>query len=191
VPEDQQQAVISALLSVAEVVLRDTTGTFDKALFAQHVQSASALSTVPFLQGAFQGLLAELRLKTAEDLAAEVSAFARAPADRMALAGDFLDGVMAVSRTSILLGADALIGAIDELLRAAEWETFLVMLPRMRAAFERLHQRQVESVASRVAERYGLGEQESLTELRTSVGSAAWLAGIDQRVAQILEKWQF
>jgi hypothetical protein len=191
VPEDQQPQVVSALLAVAEVVLRDTTGTFDRNLFAQHVQSASALSTVPFLQGAFQGLLAELRLKTAEDLAADVSAFARAPADRMALAGDFLDGVMAVSRTSILLGADALIGAIDELLRAAEWETFLVILPRTRAAFERLHQRQVESVASRVAERYGLGEQESLTELRTSVAAAAWIARIDQQVAQILEKWKF
>ncbi|MCI0359870.1 MAG: DUF5682 family protein, partial [Planctomycetaceae bacterium] len=138
-----------------------------------------------------QGLLAELRLKNAEDLAAEVSAFAQSPADRMAQAGDFLDGVMAVSRTSILLGADALIGAIDELLRAAEWETFLVVLPRTRAAFERLHERQVESVASRVAERYGLGEQESLTELRTSVAAAAWIARIDQQVARILDKWKF
>jgi len=107
----------------------------------------------------------------------------------MITAGDLLDGIMAASRASIMLGAKDLVAAVDELLRAAEWEQFLVMVPRMRAAFERLHASQLDSVAETVAQLYGLEEIESLTELRTSVGAAALLAEIDQKVARIMKEW--
>jgi hypothetical protein len=107
----------------------------------------------------------------------------------MITAGDFLDGVLAVSRTSILLGADALIAAIDELLKAAPWEAFLVMLPRLRAAFERLHPHERDSLAARVAQRYGLAEAEDVTALHTSVGAAVRLAAIDRKVAVLMQLW--
>ena len=84
-----------------------------------------------------------------------------------------------------------MIGALDELLRAASWDAFLVMVPRLRAAFERLHERQRDSVAARVAARYGLADTEALTELRTSVAAAAWIARIDQQVAAIMKEWEF
>jgi hypothetical protein len=64
------------------------------------------------------------------------------------------------------------------------------MLPRLRAAFERLRREQVEAVAGKVAQKYGLVERESLTGLRTSVAAAAWLARIDARVAKIMEDWE-
>ena len=188
-PEEQQPEVVAALLSLAEVVLQGERKGLERALFAEHVRKAAAETRVPFLRGVFLGLLAELRELGPEQLAAEVSALARAPADRMVTAGDFLDGILAVSRTSIMLGADVLIGAVDELLRAAEWEAFLTMLPRLRGAFERLHQRQREALAERVAQRYGLAEKESLTELRTSVGAAALIARIDRQVAEIMQAW--
>jgi hypothetical protein len=179
------------LLTLAEVTLRGQRQGLDRDLFAEHVRKAAAATTVPFLRGVFLGMLTELREKTAEELAAELSALAKAPVERMVTAGDLLDGILAVSRTSILLGADALIGALDELLRAADWEPFLTMLPRLRAAFERLHAGQRESLAERVAQRYGLAEQESLIELCTSVGAAARFAAIDRRVAEIMTKWDF
>jgi hypothetical protein len=187
VPEDQQAGVVAALLTLAEVVQRSDREELDRGLFAQYVRTAARESTVPFLRGAFLGMLAEIRELTAEQLAAEVSGLARAPGDVMVTAGDFLDGVLSASRTSILLGADALIAAVDELLRAAGWEPFLVMLPKLRAAFERLHERDRDSLAARVAERYGLAEAEAVTELRTSVGAAARLARIDRQVAEIME----
>jgi len=109
----------------------------------------------------------------------------------MVTAGDFVDGVLAVSRTSILLGADALVGAIDELLHAAQWEPFLLLLPRLRAAFERLHERDRDSLAQRVAVRYGLAQAEEVTELRASVGAAATIARIDQEVDRIMQDWSF
>jgi hypothetical protein len=189
VPEDQQAEMVNALLALAEPVVRGDRPGLERSLFAEHVRKAAADSTVPFLKGAFLGMLAEIRELPAEALAAEVSALARAPVDQMTTAGDFLDGIMAVSRTSILLGADALIAAIDELLGAADWDAFLVMLPRMRAAFERLHDRQRDSLAVKVAQHYGLAEGETITELRTSVAAAAWIARIDQQVAKIMEKW--
>jgi hypothetical protein len=187
VPEDQQAGVVAALLTLAEVVLRAEREQLDRGLFAEYVRTAARESTVPFLRGAFLGMLAEIREMTAEQLAAEVSGLARAPSDVMVTAGDFLDGVLSVSRTSILLGADVLIAAVDELLRAAEWEPFLVMLPKLRAAFERLHERDKDSLAARVAERYGLAEAEAVTDLRTSVGAAARIARIDQQVAEIMQ----
>lgn len=191
VPAEQQPDVVSALLTLAETTLHRQRQGLDRNLFAEHVRKAAAATTAPFLRGVFLGMLTELREKTAEELAAELSALARAPVDRMVTAGDFLDGILAVSRTSILLGADALIGALDELLRAADWEPFLTMLPRLRAAFERLHAGQRDSLAARVAQRYGLAEQESLTELRTSVGAAALFAQIDRQVAEIMTRWEF
>lgn len=190
VPEEQQAEVVAALLTVAERVLRDSTGQFDRALFAQHCQNAAGLSNVPFLQGVFLGMLTELRVTDPSELAAEIAAFARGAPDRMTLAGDFVDGIMAVSRTSILLGADELVAALDDLLRQAPWETFLAMLPRLRAAFERLRREQVEAVAGKVAQKYGLVERESLTGLRTTVAAAAWLARIDAQVAKVMEAWE-
>jgi hypothetical protein len=188
-PEDQQMAVVQALLSLAEVAGRDLGFTLDRQLFVQHVRQAAAASPVPFLRGAFLGMLAELRDLPAEELAGEVASLAKAPVEIMVTAGDFLDGVLAVSRTSILVGAEALIAAVDELLRAAAWDPFLVMLPRLRAAFERLHRHQRDAVAVKVAERYGLAKAEQLTALTLSVAAAARVARIDQQVAQILAKW--
>jgi hypothetical protein len=191
VPEEQQAEVVQALLSLAEVVLRADSPGIDRVLVAEHVRKAAKESSIPFLRGAFLGVLTELRELSPEGLAGEVSALARAPREHMVTAGDFLDGILAVSHTSILLGADSLLGAVDELLRAADWESFLVMLPKLRAAFERLHERQRDSLAERLAARYGLVEAEALTELRTSVGAAARIARIDRQVAEIMERWDF
>jgi hypothetical protein len=157
------------------------------------VQTAANDSTVPFLRGAFVGLLAEMREISSDELARQISAFALTNPERMVEAGDFIDGVMSVSRTSIMLGAEVLTAAIDELLRAANWDVFLTMLPRLRAAFERLHDRQVDSLAGAVARQYGLANEESaaLTELNTSVGAALLIANIDHKVSEIMQRWQF
>lgn len=192
VPEQEQDEVVEALRSLAEVVIRDEqTRGLDRNLFQQSVRWAANQTNVPFLRGAFMGMLAEMRDIPPEELAAEFSALAQAPVDKMVTAGDLLDGVMAVSRSSLLLGAETLMAAVDDLLKAADWEAFLTMAPRMRAAFERLHDRHVESLAECVARRYGLAEDESLTELRTSVGAAALFARIDAQVAQIMSEWDF
>lgn len=190
VPEDQQAGVVHALLSLADVMIKSDSDDFDRTLFAENVRSAADTSTVPYLRGAFLGMLAEIRELPPQELADEVSSFALYSTDQMVQAGDFLDGVMSVSRTSIMLGADVLVSAIDELLRAADWDTFLMMIPRMRAAFERLHFAQSDSLASRVAIAYGLAEDEqSLTELNTSVGASALIARIDSKVAVIMKRW--
>jgi hypothetical protein len=191
VPEDQQAGVVDGLLRLAEIVLRGNVEGIDRDLFSGHVRNAASQTQVPFLRGAFLGLLAEMREVSADELAGEISALARASQDRMVSAGELLHGVLTTSRTSLLLGAKTLIAAIDQLLQAAEWEPFLIMLPRMRAAFEQLHDRQRESVAMTVAEQYGLQESESLTDLRTSAAAAARIAEIDRRVAEIMQRWEF
>ncbi len=65
------------------------------------------------------------------------------------------------------------------------------MVPKMRAAFERLHGSQLDNVADTVAKQYGLKDSDSLTELHTSVEGAAMIVEIDNRVAQIMAKWDF
>jgi len=189
VPEEEQQDVVDSLISVAEVVQRADKAKFDRALFAEAARTAASVSTVPFLRGAFLGLLCEIRELPAEALAAEVASLARAAPTTMVTAGDLLDGMLAVSRTSVMLGADSLVAAVDDLLKAADWESFLVMLPRLRAAMERLGKSQKDSIAGTVAKRYGLGGIEEVTAMPASLGATALVARLDAAVAATLKDW--
>src|SRR5262249_245036 len=150
---------------------------------------AASESPVPFLRGAFLGLLCEIRELPAEALAAEVAGLAGAVPDLMVTAGDLLDGMLAVSRTSILLGAEALVGAVDDLLKARRWESFLGMLPRLRAAFERLSNSQRDSLAGTLAKRYGLRSGTEVRTIRGSLGATALVARLDAAVAAALADW--
>lgn len=187
VPAEDWDSVVHGLLALAEPVVQRVD--LDADLFASHVERAAQVSTMPFLRGAFLGVLTEMRRMKADALAAELSAYARGGADQQVLAGDFLHGVLRVSKTAILLGAKSLVAAVDELLRAAQGETFLNIVPRLRAAFETLHERQRDSLAAHVAELYGLKESEALRTLATSVGAARLMAELDTEAAAILNKW--
>jgi hypothetical protein len=189
VPEEEQKGVVDGLVSVADILQRAEAGRYDRVLFAEATRRAARESPVPFLRGAFLGLLCEIRELPAEALAAEVAGLAGAAPDLMITAGDLLDGMLAVSRTSILLGADALVGAVDDLLKAADWEPFLVMLPRLRAAFERLSRAQRDSLAGTVAKRYGLGSAAEVRTLRGSLAATTLVARLDAAVAAALEDW--
>jgi hypothetical protein len=187
VPPEDWDNVVQGLLALAEPVVQRTD--LDADLFATHVERAAQISTMPFLRGAFLGVLTEMRRMKAEALAAELAAYARGGADQQVLAGDFLHGVLKVSKTAILLGAKSLVAAVDELLRAAQGETFLNVVPRLRAAFESLHERQRDSLAAHVAELYGLKDTDTLRTLATSVGAARLMAELDAEAAAILSQW--
>ncbi len=189
VPEEEQQPVVNGLVSVADILQRDKSGKYDRALFAEATRRAASESPVPFLRGAFLGLLCEMRELPAESLAAEVAGLAGAAPDIMVTAGDLLDGMLAVSRTSIMLGADALVNAVDDLLKAASWESFLIMLPRLRAAFERLSNSHRDSLAGNVAQRYGLDTAAEVRTVRGSLGATALIARLDAAVAASLKDW--
>jgi hypothetical protein len=189
VPEDEQKGVVDGLVSVADIVQRAQAERYDRVLFAEATRRAAAESPVPFLRGAFLGLLCEIRELPAEALAAEVKGLAGAAPDLMVTAGDLLDGMLAVSHTSILLGADALIAAVDDLLKAAEWEPFLVMLPRLRAAFERLSRGHRESLAAVVAKRYGLASAADIGTIHGTLAATALVARLDASVAAVLKDW--
>jgi hypothetical protein len=189
VPDEEQKGVVNGLVSVADILQRDQADRYDRALFSTATHRAANESPVPFLRGAFLGLLCEIRELPAEALAAEVAGLAGAAPDVMVTAGDLLDGMFAVSHTSILLGADALISAIDNLLRAAEWEPFLVMLPRLRAAFERLSKAHRDSLAVTVAKRYGLDSAAEVRTLRGSLAATALIARLDAATAAALKDW--
>jgi hypothetical protein len=188
VPDEEQKGVVDGLVSVADILQRATPDRFDRALFADATRRAAEDSPVPFLRGAFLGLLCEIRELPAETLAAELSGLARAAPDLMITAGDLLDGMLAVSHSSIMLGADALVAAVDELLQAADWDSFLVMLPRMRAALERLSPSHRNSLAECVAVRYGLT---TTAELRTvgNLAATALVARLDAATAAVLRDW--
>ena len=186
-PPESWDDVIEGLLALAEPVVQRSD--LDAELFAAHVQRAAAVSTMPLLRGAFLGVLAEMRRLKPDELAAELSAYARGGPDQQVVAGDFLQGMLRVSRTAILFGATSLVKAVDELLRAAEGETFLSIIPRLRAAFEALHERQLDSLAVHVAELYGLKESDMPRTLTVSAGAAALMAELDAEAAAILRQW--
>ena len=109
----------------------------------------------------------------------------------MLFAGDFIHGVVAVSRTSLLAGATELVDAIDAVISSAEWDTFVTMLPRIRAGMELLHGRHRDAIAKRVAERYGLREPDQLQKLDVSTAAAVDIVRLDQKVAEIMSRWSF
>ncbi len=191
VPPEEEEGIVDGVRTLAEILLdpRRAPEAVDRRLFIDQLELAAADSAVPFLRGAFLGILVELKVCEVTTLAAEISGLARSAPEEMVRAGDFLSGVLAASKASILLGAGELIAAIDELLRAADWDSFTIMLPRLRAAFDRLSPPQLTSFSQRVAERYGLREVEAL-DLDTSVAAAAEIARIDHQVAEIMEQWE-
>jgi Family of unknown function (DUF5682) len=189
VPDEEQMGVIQGLTSIADILQRADNSKLDRALFVNAVKCASNDTPIQFLHGAFVGLLCELRELPPTALAAEVAALALAAPDVMVTAGEMLDGMLAASRTSILLGADALIAAVDDLLIAAQWENFLVMLPRLRAAFERLSATHRHSLAAAVAKRYNLDSAQEVSAMHHSIEATALVAKLDAAVEAILRDW--
>jgi hypothetical protein len=187
VPPEEWDNVINGLLALAEPVVQRQD--LDADLFAGTVAKAAAASTMPFLRGAFLGVLTEMRRMKPDALAAELRGYARGGVEQQVVAGDFLHGILRVSRTAIMLGATALVAAVDELLQNASADTFLNMVPRLRGAFETLHERQRDGVAMHVAELYGLKEDRSLRTLTIGLSAAQLMAELDGEVAAIMEKW--
>ncbi|MDX1929497.1 MAG: DUF5682 family protein [Pirellulaceae bacterium] len=188
-PDEEHMGIVQGLTSIADILQRADKAKLDRGLFVSAVKGAANDSPVPFLRGAFIGLLCELRELPAEALAAEVVGLAQSSSEIMVTAGEMLDGMLAASRTSILLGADPLIAAIDDLLIAAKWEDFLVMLPRLRAAFERLSATSRHSLAATVAKRYSLGSAHEVSTMHTSIGATALVAKLDAAVEVVLKDW--
>jgi hypothetical protein len=190
-PQEEEEAIINGIRTLAEVFLdqrRQEVWQLDGDLFVEQLELTAAASTVPFLRGAYLGILVEVRALEPAALAAEITGLARSSADEMIQAGDLLAGVLTASRATVLLGAEQLVAAVDELLRAAEWEPFLMMLPRLRAAFDRLPTAQLAAFSERVAQHYGLREVTEL-DLDTSVAAASVIARIDHQVAEIMTAW--
>lgn len=192
-PPEELPEVIAGVRSLGEVLLGEKGADLDRDLFVLNARTTLADSRNARLRGALSGILTEIRAQSPEDLAADVARFARALPEEMVLCGDFLSGVMETSKTALLLGADPIVRAIDELLRVASWEQFLTLLPRTRGAFEAVHDRSRVALGDRVASLYGLKDDDTaaVTRLETSVDTAAKLSEIDARVGQIMKDWSF
>jgi len=196
VPPEEHVPVIAGMKSIAEVVLTqhrsEDVVRIDPELFVTNAETAYRDSTSQYLRGAFAGILTEMRARTPEQLADLVAGFAGSRGEVLAGCGDFLAGLVATSKTAILLGAEPLVKAIDQLLRAASWDDFMILIPRARVAFEDMHDRTRVALADRVAEIYGLGEASSaaLVTLPSS-GAAERLVRLDSMAEAIMKEWEF
>lgn len=193
VPPEEFAEVISGVKSLAEVLLGEKGADLDRDLFIENARTTLADSHNPRMRGALSGILTEIRAQPPEALAAEVARYARALPEEMILCGDFLSGVMETSKTALMLGAEPIVRAIDELLRTASWEQFLMLLPRTRGAFEAVHERSRVALADRVASLYGLKGEEAVAvaKLTTSLDAAVKISEIDARVGEIMKEWEF
>lgn len=189
VPEEQHESVVEALKTLADAVLRRDD--LDADLFAVQARAAADSSPSPFLKGAFVGLLVEIRRLPVDELAMALENHARGSETQQIAAGDFLAGALAVSRTALMLGSAAIVGAVDTVLRSVPPEAFMVMVPRLRAAFEQVSNTQRLGVAEQVAKRYGEREESMIQTLGASVQTAALIAELDARVATLLKGWSF
>ena len=190
-PDKQHQDIVGGLTTMADAHLRGDLTEFQSNLFADSVTTTLEETKIPFLQGALLGTLVEIKLRPSGDVTTTIVGFAMAAQDRMAQAGDFVFGVISVSRTAIMTGSSQLVEALDQLVRNCDWETFTTILPRLRGAMELLHQRQRDSLAVRVAETYGLVESTNLQQLDVSSEMAKTIVELDLKVAEIMKRWSF
>ena len=117
--------MVDAVIAVAGVVQRAKPDGTIEASSAQH-RAAAESRAVP--AGAFLGLLCRDPQCRPKHWPRRSGDLPGAAPEQMQTAGDLLDGMLAVSRTSILLGADGLLRC-GRLLKAADWEPFLVSGP--------------------------------------------------------------
>lgn len=190
-PDDQHAKIVDGLTTLADVVLRGERESAASDLLRRAMVDASNETEIQYLRGALLGLLVEIKCLPSQDVTKEIAAFANSLPDVMISAGDFVHGVISVSRASILTGSAELVEAIDGLLRAADWDIFTGVLPRLRAAMESLHARHKDAIASRVAEAYGLVESESIARLDVSIEVAQQIVELDAEVANIMTRWSF
>ena len=190
-PDDQHAAIIQSLIGLADVVLKSEKTDPTRTLFSDAVKNAYWETKIPFLRGAMLGILVEIKLEPQQKIVDEIQSFARSPQEIMVNAGDFVHGAISVSRASLMSGAAELVHAMDDLIKLANWEVFVSMLPRLRAAMELLHVRHRDSLAARVAEKYGLAEAQTLQVLDVSVAVATEIAALDKQVAEIMAEWTF
>ncbi|MFW5741154.1 MAG: DUF5682 family protein, partial [Myxococcota bacterium] len=94
VPDEEQPAVIEALKTLADAVLRRDD--LDADLFAVQAKAAADASPSAYLRGAFVGLLVEIRKTPVEVLADALENHAKGASEEQIAAGDFLAGALAV-----------------------------------------------------------------------------------------------
>ena len=102
-----------------------------------------------------------------------------------------LAGLLSVSRTSIITGSPQLIDVIEALFKHTEHDVFLLMLPKMRGAFEQLDRHSKVAIADKVAQQHGLKESTKLLKLNTSLEAATLMAKLDTQVSRIMQAWEF
>ncbi|RJG37987.1 DUF5682 family protein [Motilimonas pumila] len=187
-PADEEDAIVQGLLQMCQVYLSDELAELDRDNFIQYLHQVADASTVPFLKGCFYGALMELKQRSTDDLAQEICRYQYTAPELMIECSLFIEGVVSLSHTSILLGAKEIVASIDVLLSQAEPPVFEQMVVHFRAAFERLSQLQRVRIADAVAQHYGLSEAEQLN-LNIPLAAIHQLADLDNQVAEIMHSW--
>ncbi len=187
-PPLQHEEVLEGVRTLTHAVLGQNRPGLDRGLFVTQLQQAAVTARHPFLRGVFMGFLSELQEIEPGRLAEELASLALSPSNEMVEAGDLLDGMLAASRTSIVLGGDAFVEAIDKLLRAVEWEAFMIMLPKLRAAITRIDSRAASGFAQKVARKYGLQPGDTFKHLPRALNILA--VRLDEETSRIMESWK-
>lgn len=155
----------------------------------READAAGAPASAPLLRGALFGLLYSLRASSETEVVAEFEAYVRGNRGGGATAGDFLDGLLRLSK-GLLLGSKALLTALHELIVGLEWEEFVRLLPALRRAFTVYTPREIDLLAERVATLSGSVEGiRALTSLSLPPAELLRLHQLDQAVNESLRRW--
>jgi hypothetical protein len=155
----------------------------------READAAGAPVSAPLLRGALLGLLYTLQASSETEIVGEFEAYVRGNRGGGTIAGDFLDGLLRLSK-GLLLGSRALLLALHELIEKLDWEDFVRLLPALRRAFTVYTPREVDLLAERVAALSGpTGSVRSLTNLTLPPKELIKLHRLDQEVNESLRKW--
>jgi hypothetical protein len=184
--------------TLAQLVLTDRPAypAFSRVLLVESARrglreadATSAPASAPLLRGTLFGLLYTLRASTETEIVTEFEAYVRGNRGGGTVAGDFLDGLLRLSK-GLLLGSKALLAALHELIIALSWQDFVKLLPALRRAFTVYTPREIDLLAERALSLSGGASiSQSLTALLLSPAALARLHELDREVSEDLRRF--
>lgn len=187
--EDQLRGAITTLADLRGLIelARSSAASIDTALFDEALAQLSQRGLMPALAGAvlaFSLIDGQADMDLLEQrLLGELKGGYVDPADRLA----FLGGIIAIAR-ELLWITPAIINAINEVVRTADEQDFLSLLPHLRLALMPLDPREIDRLAEEVAVRIGARPGDLAGLIAIPEGEMTANLALDRELAQLLEQ---
>lgn len=184
---DRVAHALDALITLREIVALSSDGleAIDSSFYDEAIRALLDQELQPAISGAVCAIALLQDLVDDEYLATRVRGELNSAYVEMKARVEFLRGVMSVSR-ELLWAVPALIDAIDSVVKEAQGEDFVELLPHLRLGFSLLDPRDIDRFARLIAEKHQGDAAALVGDFGVSQAEQAANNALDQRLVALL-----